>query len=182
MKFTKNNQFNSLEISFDEKPSEEVRNILKANHFKWHSVKKVWYGYKTQEEIEKALNGLDATKTTKPEQNNHSLKVGDILSSSWGYDQTNNDFYQVVKTSKSCVWLIEVSLPIKERKGISGMSEDRKYDIENAKPCSNDETPFRRTVYNYSANKEPKCDSVSISDYERAHKYEGEWMYCSWYA
>ena len=49
MKFTKNNQFNSLEISFDEKPSEEVRNILKANHFKWHSVKKVLYGYKTQE-------------------------------------------------------------------------------------------------------------------------------------
>lgn len=27
----------------------------------------------------------------------HSLKVGDILCSSWGYDQTNYDFYQVVK-------------------------------------------------------------------------------------
>lgn len=92
MKFTKNNEFNSLEISFDEKPSEEVREILKANHFRWHSVKKVWYGYKTQEEIEKALNGLKVTKTTKPEQNNHSLKVGDILSSSWGYEQTNNNF------------------------------------------------------------------------------------------
>ena len=36
-------------------PSEKVREILKANHFRWHSVKKVWYGYKTQEEIEKAL-------------------------------------------------------------------------------------------------------------------------------
>ena len=82
MKFTKNNEFNSLEISFDEKPSEEVRSILKANHFKWHSVKKVWYGYTTQEEIEKALNGVNVTKTAKPEQNNHSLKVGDILSSS----------------------------------------------------------------------------------------------------
>ena len=55
MKFTKNNEFNSLEISFDEKPSEEIREILKANHFRWHSVKKVRYGYKTQEEIEKAL-------------------------------------------------------------------------------------------------------------------------------
>ena len=182
MKFTKNNEFNSLEISFDEKPSEKVRSILKANHFKWHSVKKVWYGYKTQEEIEKALNGLDATKTAKPEQNNHSLKVGDILSSSWGYDQTNNDFYKVVKTSKSCVWLIEVSLPIKERKGISGMSEDRKYDIENAKPYSDNETPFRKTVHNYSVNKEPKNDFVEISSYANAYKYEGEWMYCSWYA
>ena len=182
MKFTKNNEFNSLEISFNEKPSEEVRNILKSNHFRWHSVKKVWYGYKTQEEIEKALNNLNATKEVKQEQNNHGLKVGDILCSSWGYDQTNNDFYKVVRTSKNCVWLIEVSLPIKERKGISGMSEDRKYDIENAKPCSNDETPFRRTVYNYSANKDPKYDTVSISSYESASKYNGESLYCSWYA
>jgi len=27
----------------------------------------------------------------------HSLKVNDILHSSWGYDQTNNDFWQVVE-------------------------------------------------------------------------------------
>lgn len=182
MKFTKNNEFNSLEISFDEKPSEEVREILKANHFKWHSVKKVWYGYTTQEEIEKALNGVNVTKTAKPEQNNHSLKVGDILSSSWGYEQTNNDFYKVVKTSKSCVWLIEVSLPVKETKNGWAMAEDRKYDIEGAKPCHNDETPFRRTVQNYSANKDPKYDTVSISSYESASKYNGEWLYCSWYA
>ena len=28
MKFTKNNEFNSLEISFEEKPSEKVREIV----------------------------------------------------------------------------------------------------------------------------------------------------------
>ena len=182
MKFTKNNEFNSLEISFNEKPSEEVRNILKANHFRWHSVKKVWYGYKTQEEIEKALNGLNETKTTKPEQNNHSLKVGDILVSSWGYEQTNNDFYQVTKTSKTCVWLIRVLLPIKEREACTGMSEDRKYDIESARPYCDNETPFRKTVHNYSINKEPKNDFVEISSYANAYKYNGEQLYCSWYA
>ncbi len=182
MKFTKNEQFNSLEISFDEKPSEEVREILKANRFRWHSVKKVWYGYKTQEEIEKALNGLNETKTAKPEQNNHSLKVGDILKSSWGYEQTNNDFYKVVKTSKSCVWLIRVSLPIIERESCSGMSENRKYDINNPEPYYDNETPFRKNVHNYSVNKDPKNDVVSISDYENAYKYNGESLYCSWYA
>lgn len=182
MKFTKNNEFNSLEISFDEKPSEEVREILKANRFRWHSVKKVWYGYKSQEEIEKALNGLKATKPAKQEQNNHSLKVGDILSSSWGYDQTNNDFYKVVKTSKTCVWLIRVSLPIKETKNCYNMADDRTYDIENAKPYYDNETPFRKTVHNYNINKDPKDDFVSISDYENAYKYNGESLYCSWYA
>lgn len=29
----------------------------------------------------------------------HSLKVGDILYSSWGYDQTNIDFYQVIEVN-----------------------------------------------------------------------------------
>ena len=182
MKFTKNNEFNSLEISFEEKPSEEVRNILKANHFRWHNIKKVWYGYKTQEEIEKALNGLNATKEVKTEQNNHSLKVGDILSSSWGYEQTNNDFYKVVRTSKTCVWLIRVLLPIKETKNCYGMAEDRTYDVENAKPYYDNETPFRKTVHNYNINKDPKYDVVSISDYENAYKYNGESLYCSWYA
>jgi hypothetical protein len=33
--------------------------------------------------------------------NNHPLKVGDILYSSWGYDQTNIDFYEVLKVTKS---------------------------------------------------------------------------------
>lgn len=182
MKFTKNEQFNSLEISFDEKPSQEVRNILKANKFRWHNVKKVWYGYKSQEEIEKALNGIDTVKPTKQEQNNHSLKVGDILISSWGYEQTNNSFYKVVKTSKSCVWLIRVRLPIKETRNCYAMAEDRKYDIENPKPYYDNETPFRKTVYNYSANKAPEDDSVSISSYESASKYDGGWEYCSWYA
>lgn len=28
-----------------------------------------------------------------------TLKAGDILSSAWGYDQTNYDFYEVIKVS-----------------------------------------------------------------------------------
>lgn len=184
MKFTKNEQFNSLEISFDEKPSKEVREILKANHFRWHGVKKIWYGYKTQEEIEKALNGEKTTskKATKEEKNDHSLKVGDILESSWGYDQTNNSFYQVTKTSKKCVWLIKVSLPIKATRNQSFMAEDRCYDIENAEPFYDNQEPFRRTVENWNIDKDPKYDSVSIASYESASKYNGEWLYCSWYA
>lgn len=32
----------------------------------------------------------------------HTLKVGDILRTSWGYDQTNIDFYQVVELRGKC--------------------------------------------------------------------------------
>ncbi len=38
----------------------------------------------------------------------HALKVGDILRCSWGYDQTNIDFYEVVKTSANTVQILEI--------------------------------------------------------------------------
>jgi len=36
-------------------------------------------------------------------------KVGDILHHSWGYDQTNCDFYQVVEVSKASVALRKIA-------------------------------------------------------------------------
>lgn len=44
------------------------------------------------------------------------FKVGDILYSSWGYDQTNIDFFQVVKATDKSVWIREIE-GIKEPKG-----------------------------------------------------------------
>lgn len=45
------------------------------------------------------------------------LKVGDILVSSWGYDQTNIDFYKVVKKSESSVWLQKLGKNYLEQTG-----------------------------------------------------------------
>lgn len=50
-----NTQFNSLEIYFDGKPSEAVRDVLKAHKFRWHSVKRCWYGYGSEESIATAI-------------------------------------------------------------------------------------------------------------------------------
>lgn len=54
---TTNPQFNSLEVTFDGKPSEEIRNALKALKFRWHSVKKCWYGYGAEHEVINAILG-----------------------------------------------------------------------------------------------------------------------------
>lgn len=32
-------------------------------------------------------------------------KVGDIVNTSWGYDQTNVDFFAIVRASAGCVWV-----------------------------------------------------------------------------
>ena len=45
--------------------------------------RKSWAGYKAKRKEERKAP--------------HTLKLGDLLSSSWGYDQTNVDFYQVVE-------------------------------------------------------------------------------------
>jgi hypothetical protein len=44
-------------------------------------------------------------------------KVGDILYSSWGYDQTNIEFFKVVKVSEFSVWIQEVGSKIVEITG-----------------------------------------------------------------
>lgn len=63
--------------------------------------------YHTEDDRIKALENTltnirhhqDRIESRRIERKNgqHTLKVGDILVSSWGYDQTNIDYYQVVK-------------------------------------------------------------------------------------
>lgn len=75
---TRNEAFNSLEITFDGKPSEAVRDALKALRFRWHGVKKLWYGYTDEETARAAIEGADkieeaapVVKTGKPAPQDH---------------------------------------------------------------------------------------------------------------
>jgi hypothetical protein len=52
---SKNEQFGSYEIKFDGIPAKETRDALKALRFRWHSVKKVWYGFADEETIIKTV-------------------------------------------------------------------------------------------------------------------------------
>jgi hypothetical protein len=42
-------------------------------------------------------------------ENNELPQVGTILYSSWGYDQTNIDFYKIVKASGKSVWIVPMT-------------------------------------------------------------------------
>ena len=57
-----NLEHGSLEISFDGKPSDEVRHVLKENKFRWHKVKKVWFGYTDRQTITDALHAAYEAK------------------------------------------------------------------------------------------------------------------------
>ena len=53
---TDNTEYNSIEITFNEKPSEAIRDVLKAKKFRWNGKRKVWYGKTSHEAIMEALD------------------------------------------------------------------------------------------------------------------------------
>lgn len=131
---TKNEAYNSVEIKFAEKPSESVRAALKALKFRWHSLKKVWYGYAAEDTARAAIEGKGTAQNaathdearSEPRKNKFGVKVGDIFSASWGYEQTNNNFFQVVSlVGESSVRVREVHPVCEDVSAVSGMSEDR---------------------------------------------------------
>lgn len=52
-----NPDFCSNEVYFDGKPSAAVREALKQLKMRWHSVKRCWYGYASEETIAAAITG-----------------------------------------------------------------------------------------------------------------------------
>ena len=105
---TLNQELNGIEIKFDAKPLQATLDGLKKLGFRWHRQKKLWYAKQTPERLElaKAITTgeeyaeqirKEEPKKTKPEPiNKYGVKVGDVFYDSWGYEQTNIDFYQVI--------------------------------------------------------------------------------------
>jgi len=54
----------------------------------------------------------------------HSIKVGDILYASWGYDQTNINFFQVTAVTEKTVTFGEIAQKTVENHGHMSMAED----------------------------------------------------------
>lgn len=52
----------------------------------------------------------------------HDLNVGDVVYNSWGWEQTNIDFYQIVKTTANYVWLQPIRCESVPSEGCAPMS------------------------------------------------------------
>ena len=195
----KSDKFGWNEITFDCKPSEAVRDALKSLKFRWFSPRKVWYGWASESEIRTAISGVAETivnetkKTEKPTEkvNKFGVKVGDIFHASWGYEQTNNNFFQVIAlVGESSVRVREVNPPRVSSKAISSMSEDITYQIKKdlLPPASyasfikdQDKGDLKRLK---SWQKDGSHPQFNLSSYCDAHLVETDTLtvYESWYA
>jgi hypothetical protein len=166
---TNNAAFGSKEITFNGIPSKEIREALKALKFRWHGVKKLWYGYAEESELEKICGGStekilktekEAPKKEKAQPvNKFGVKVGDFFSMSWGYEQTNQDFFQVIAlVGASSVRIRQVDPPLIAEDAISGMSADRTYRLDTSKILP----PSSHTVF---INDQEKGDLKRLRSY-----------------
>ena len=199
---TLNQELNGIEIKFDCKPISSTLESLKKSGFRWHRQKKVWYAKQTPERIELAQSITDGkeikTVTTKEKaekKNVFGVKVGDIFSASWGYEQTNNDFFQVIAlVGEKSVRVREVNPPIVRRDPVSGMAEDRVYKItgEILPPSPHsvfikdqEKGDLKRIKPGYFQDEEEAKNNCyfDISSYASAYKCNGEIkkVYESWY-
>ena len=102
-------------------------------------------------------------------------EIGDILVASWGYDQTNVNYFQVVRKTDKSIWIKEVGHRTNERGNMCGYCtpvkdcfiESRWLNFpEEGKQCRVDEdgwvTVVKRVIH--------------------AHKWDGQPNYVSWYA
>ena len=129
-------------------------------------------------------------KQPKPKEYEHGFKVGDVLYADWGYEQTNLDFFQVVKVSESSVWVKEVVMKKTEEDMMShGMARDIAYDPKTAKPIvksfwfSEEEQAKGKLlrISNYTYNGK-KTYYVKVHGRYTLYHYNGEKLYESWYA
>ena len=113
----------------------------------------------------------EAKKTT------HTMKVGDILYTSWGYDQTNVDFFQVVGLpSKYFVEIRKIKSSLVPSDGLSPMA---------GKIVGLPNQFCEYSDYNKNVTLKRKADytnTIRISDCETAWLWDGNAKYCSWYA
>lgn len=164
----------------------------------------VYYSFKTprkrEEYIEQAKKDAkdiwdykERVKAEKLEVKNelvNPFQVGDIITNSWGYDQTNVDAYQVVEVGKKSVKLrsigiesapnspsyphgmAEMVVPVKD-KFLSKSSHEGHYKDGNP--------PFTKIIKAYK-ERDGKLRVYVNFKYGSGSKWTGEPLYNSWYA
>lgn len=101
-------------------------------------------------------------------------KIGDILSSSWGYDQTNRDYYQVVRITPAKIALRKIKTEVVAYGEGSDEVRPVKDAFESAENACSSEIPYtsetgalRKVVYMRDGY------SCKVSDCAWAHLWSG---------
>lgn len=205
MEVKRNSEHNGIELYFDTKPAAAIIAGLKERRFKWHSVKKCWYAVATAANVEFASALADGGQTPAPAAkrattgkaahsapilNKYGVKVGDLFCASWGYDQTNLDFFQVVELVGTQSVRVREVVPHILKDEDTGGSMSRY--ITCGVPKSGEMLP--PVGYSIFINNQERGDLKRLNEWTKddpffrvgngylCTKYKGKRLYESWYA
>ena len=97
-----------------------------------------------------------------------SCKIGDIFVCSWGYEQTNVDYYKLVELRGNVGTFIEIG-----QTKVAGSDGVDSCDVM-PDPCNEIGEKFKKTIQ--------LGERFSLSSFEYCKLWNGEKNYCSWYA
>lgn len=193
IKINMNKELNGVELSFSQKPDIRILDTLKAAGFRWHRVKKLWYAKKSEKilqviaELKENPTGTvmdDEKKTTNTESEKENLdgvQIGELYVASWGFEQTNLSFFQVVKVSSHNAWFIEVAPEVKEESEVSWGSRTVSFMTDGGMLAPINTSTFIKDQLR-GDRKSTKSGTIKLTDYAYAHRYDGSGLYESWYA
>ena len=144
----------------------------------WH------YSFKSPErlqlEIDQFFTGLTQHKAIveqrrRADNAGHTLKRGDIITNSWGYDQTNVDWYRIVRTTRNFVWLQPICAVITTGTGaLSGRCEPD-IDTTSPDPMKWDVRPTGEPITKHKASGQTVTMKFGCGS-----KWDGATLHCSW--
>ena len=133
--------------------------------------------------IQDFLTGVESSlmaRTERKEKNRkekqeflNQLIPGTILYSSWGYDQTNVNFYQVIKINGQKITMCEICKISVE--GSEGFMSDKVVAAKNSFMVNNDDNAKEFT-------RMAQAGYVKMHDSANAYLWDGRPLYRSWYA
>jgi hypothetical protein len=124
-----------------------------------------------KEEIKKINEALDLTK---------ELKVNDVVVSTWGWEQTQADMYQIMEIKNKRVLLKRICGDIVEHN--CSMSGYKMPCLNDFYKIDDEKNEFWSTVKAHSWNGNKSLTFSGFASYEHAHLWDGEKVYVSWYA
>ena len=133
--------------------------------------------------------GEEPIKETK--KYSHGYNVGDVLYASWGYDQTNLDFFIITEATEKSIRIKECTMQktYESSEGYSSMARMIAYDPKTAKPIDGDSFWIKdqqgrgdlKRICSYEYNGQ-KNTYINFRHGHHLSKYEGRQLYESWYA
>ena len=134
-----------------------INNKVFAQGFSGKRQRPVWVTHFANDEVCDAYVGQWVKSLEQELQNTNTLKVGDVLYSCWGYEQTNVYFYQVTEVSSS-----GAMVTVRELETERHEAETMQYDI----------IPLLGKFKSGPLRRRVQDNGVRIDDVARAYYYE----------